>query len=71
MKVYFDAKRRLPEFSGLQGRRYPGQPSPLPYVVTPRRPHPLPGQQHEVNIGARRTHAETINITVTPAVENQ
>ena len=46
LKVYFDAKRRLPEFSGLQGRRYPGQPAPLPYIVTPRRPHPPPGHQH-------------------------
>ena len=69
MKVYFDAKRRLPEFSGLQGRRYPGQPAPLPYIVTPRRPHPPPGHQHEASIGARRT--QPINIIVTPADDNK
>ena len=68
LKVYFDAKRRLPEFSGLQGRRYPGQPAPLPYIVTPRRPHPPPGHQHQGSIGARRT--KPINIIVIPAIED-
>ena len=70
LKVYFDAKRRLPEFSGLQGRRYPGQPSPHPppYILTPRRPTPPPGHQHEdSSIGPWRRQTRPIIIFVTPA----
>ena len=73
LKVYIDAKRRIPEFSGLQGRRYPGQPAPLPYIVTPRRPHPPPGHQHECStIGSwRQRQAKPITILVTPAVADE
>ena len=69
LKVYFDAKRRLPEFSGLQGRRYPGQPDPLPYIVTPRRAHPPPGHQPEGSTSGSWRQTKPIIILVTPADE--
>ena len=37
MKIYFDAKSRLQEFSGFRGRRYPGQECPRPPFIEPRR----------------------------------
>ena len=35
--IYSSAVRRLPEFSGHSGRRYPGQQPPRPLGVEPRR----------------------------------
>ena len=35
--IYWSAVRRLPEFSGHSGRRYPGQQPPRPREVEPRR----------------------------------
>ena len=35
--VYFVAKLRLPEFSGLEGKVFPGQPPPSPLIPVPRR----------------------------------
>ena len=35
--IYWSAVRRLPEFSGHSGRRYPGQQPPRPLEVEPRR----------------------------------
>ena len=65
MKIYFDAKSRLPEFSGLQGRRFPGQQSPQPPSIAPRRP-PLPADLSDKwsKIGSRRYNK---TIFVTPA----
>ena len=70
LKVYFDARRRLPEFTGLQGRRYPGQLAPRTYIVTPRRPD-LPEEHREDwrRIGSKR--ANTITITVSPPDEGE
>ena len=31
------AIRRLPEFCGYKGRRYPGEPAPRKTLITPRR----------------------------------
>ena len=67
--VFCDAKRRLPEFSGLQGKRFPGQPDPLPYIVNPRRPFYQPSESESRRIGSRRSKSRTITITVTPADE--
>ena len=36
LKVYFAAKNRLPEFSGLHGRTNPIQDSPRPIQILPR-----------------------------------
>ena len=71
LKVYFDAKRRLPEFSGLQGRRFPGQPDPLPNIVIPRRPDPPTGHQYECSTSGswRRSQAKPIMIIVSQADE--
>lgn len=36
MIVYFAAKKRLPEFSGLQGKPFPSQESPRRIKILPR-----------------------------------
>ena len=69
LKVYFDARRRLPEFTGLQGRRYPGQLAPRPYIVTPRRPDLPPEHRDDWRRIGYKRRANTVTITVSPASE--
>ena len=67
MKVYFNARRRLQEFSGLRGRRFPGQESPRPPTITPWRPNLPPEFSEEWSrIGSRR-RPKTVTIFVTPS----
>ena len=69
MKVYYDAMRRLPEFTGLRGRAFPGQDSPQQPVIIPRRSElPLGFSNDWKKIGSKR-HRQTITIIVTPAEE--
>ena len=50
------AIKKLPEFSGYKGRRYPGQLPPPPPVIQPRRMELPPNFVEEwKNIGSRRT----------------
>ena len=35
--IFSSATRGLPEFSGLVGKRFPGQQPPRPMEITPRR----------------------------------
>ena len=70
MKIYYDAMRRLPEFTGLRGRAFPGQESPRQPVIIPRRPDLPRGFSDDwKKIGSRR-HRETVTIIVTPAEED-
>ena len=69
MKVYYDAMKRLPEFTGLRGRAFPGKEPPLKPVILPRRPDlPLGFSNDWKKIGSRR-HRQTVTIIVTPAEE--
>ena len=69
MKVYYDAMKRLPEFTGLRGRAFPGKEPPLQPVIIPRRPDlPLGFSNDWKKIGSRR-HRQTVTIIVTPAEE--
>ena len=70
------AGRRLPEFRGYRGRRFPGQQPPAPPRIAPRRlqlPPTFTQDQEWTRIGARRrrildcgvpTFGEPIQITV-------
>ena len=70
MKIYCEAMRRLPEFTGLKGRTYPGQDPPLQPCLTPRRPDLPQGFSHDWRkIGSKR-HKQTVTILVTPAEED-
>ena len=67
MKIYFDAKSRLQEFSGFRGRRYPGQECPRPPFIEPRRPSLPPDFSNEWSrIGSRRS-PKTVTIFVNQA----
>ena len=67
MKIHYDAMRRLPEFSGLRGKVFPGQEPPPQPVIIPRRPDlPLGFSNDWKNIGSRRPR-HTVTILVTPA----
>ena len=69
LKIYFNAKSRLQEFSGLQGRRFPGQESPRPPFITPWRPSLPPDFSNEWSrIGSKRSY-KTVTILVQPAEE--
>ena len=35
--IYVVAKLRLPEFNGFEGKVFPGQPPPSPFIPIPRR----------------------------------
>lgn len=66
LRIYLNAKSRLQEFSGLQGRRFPGQESPRPLSITPWRPPLPPDFSNEWSrIGSRRRN-KSITIFVEP-----
>ena len=61
--VYFVANLRLPEFSGLEGKVFPGQPPPSPMIPLPRRMELPPNFPSEwKNIGSRRTQFEYLGM---------
>ena len=57
--IYVVAKLRLPEFSGFEGKIFPGQPTPYPFIPVPRRmdlPPSFPSEWKQ--IGSKRTKFE-------------
>ena len=70
LKVYFTAKRRLPEFSGLHGRTIPIQDSPRPIKILPRGqelPRSFDKDWREIGFMKQTQSSSTILIIVTPA----
>ena len=56
MFILHTANRRLPEFVGWKGRRYPGQLPPLPPIIQPRRLELPPTFAEDwKRIGSKRT----------------
>ena len=61
--ILVHALRRLPEFSGYRGRRYPGEQEPRKTQITPRRPHlPRDFQEDWRKIGSRRNKMMTFDL---------
>ena len=64
------ALRRLPEFSGYRGRRYPGEQQPRKTLITPRRPHlPRDFQEDWRKIGSKRNKMMTFDVPSITIVE--
>ena len=60
------ALRRLPEFSGYKGRRYPGEQEPRRSLITPRRLDlPQDFQEDWRKIGSKRNKMVTFDAPVT------
>ena len=56
------ALRRLPEFSGYKGRRYPGEQEPRGSLITPRRLDlPQDFKEDWRKIGSKRNKTVTFN----------
>ena len=60
------ALRRLPEFSGYKGRRYPGEQEPRGSLITPRRLDlPQDFKEDWRKIGSKRNKMVTFDVPVT------
>ena len=60
------ALRRLPEFAGYKGRRYPGEQEPRRSLISPRRPDlPRDFQEDWRKIGSKRNKMMSFDEPVT------
>ena len=63
--ILITALRRLPEFQGFKGKRYPGQLPPRPPPIQPRRMKLPPTFADEwKNIGSRRSEFLDLGLPV-------
>ena len=62
--IFANALRRLPEFSGNKGRRYPGLEGPKKMQIKPRRLHLPQGFQEDwKKIGSKRSKSVSFEDT--------